>query len=437
MPVFNVVNPNAVEEFLYDIAEGDGRLFVLLRQCLTRALLREEAALDLLRRRPVPPPTWLSAERFATDGPFYQFNAVKLAADPRLCAAVRAVKRWLKEALLERQSWAVEENGRPRTERLKNIGHLQHVLSLIEKDRKQALAHGVLPKMSEKAQSDTEVVLHLSHGWEWRRLLTPEALRQEGLMMRNCLSSNARYATNVLLGSHQYYSLRDFWGRAWVTIEVRDSVVTEKRGRANSAPAERYLAPITALYEAEGWTGVAPFPERWRMPKDFGQDSYYSGAVETFDGHLDWRGLAKATRIPFVLRVSGTLDLRGATELRVLPRILSVGGNLLLDGAINLHQMPNWLWVAGDLDMRGCRGVKVLGAQTAVRGDMCLNDCTGLQRLPRQMRVGRTLDLRGCDQITWMSQEILVLGEILIGDTRSTTVEAAHCLLDAQAKDRR
>ena len=436
MPMLNVVNPEAVDRFLCDLAEGDMHLLALLRPCLTRPLLREEGALAKLSRRPPRSPAWLSAQRFAEGGPFYRFSVDKLAGDPQLREAVLAVKHWLQDAISAQHGWVRVENGCPLSARFRNIGCLQHVMDLIAKDTRRARARGVLPK-PPPMDDDTAIVLDLPHGWQWRRLLTPDALRQEGLMMRNCLSTNARCGANVLLGGYQYYSLRDITGQAHVTLEVREGVVTQKRGRGNSTPAARYRGAITALLQAKGWTVITPFPERWGMPQSFHEDPFYTGAVEVIEGSLDARFFTRSTRVPYVLRLSGTLDLRRATDLRVLPRVLSVGGDVLLGGATNLEQMPDWLWVAGDLNMQGCRRVKTLGAQTAVRGSFCLSDCAGLQRLPLRMRVGRTLDLRGCNQLTWMSQHILVLGEILIGDTRCTTAEAAHCLLDARARDRR
>lgn len=251
MPKYKVVNPEAIDHFLYDLADDDARLFALLRECLRRPLLREQAALHRTTPWLARMPWRLGPEQPAADGTLYQFSAAKVAHNPRVRHAVLAVKRWLAEALQARRAAADEAERRRCLERLRNVVCLDHALSLVEQDGRRAAVRGVV-SAPPPPQADTEVALQLEGGWQWRRLLTPAALRQEGAMMRHCLGCG-RYDSNVVGGIYRYYSLRDAAGRARVTMEVCGGFVTQMQGRANSTPAQRYEACIKAIIDAKGW----------------------------------------------------------------------------------------------------------------------------------------------------------------------------------------
>ncbi len=426
--MFNIINPRAIEDFLRELSEADRRLFALMRQSLLRPLMREEAAVIPIARYPARPPAWLTEEKFRTGGPFYRFCRARLVASAELYAAVWTVKSWLKRALEMEEPWIGDRDAAGRVRRLVNIGRLEDVVALAEKDTARSLSRGTLKAVPGADDPDRELVLQLERGLHWIRLKTPAALAEEAAMMRHCLG-NGQYDVMVRSGVRRYYSLRDARGRAHVTLEVREGVVSQRSGRGNSDANARWRDAIAALEQFKGWDSVAPFPRGGALyvMRRVRPDLYCTQDSKVIDGHLDLSGVGDTLRLPSSLRITGTLDLTGATGLLGLPTDLSVGGDLLLDGAVNLVRMPEWLWVAGDLTMRNCRKVRVLGPETAVRGNLTLRGCRNLLRLPMQLRVGRTLDITGCGEMTWIPDKAAIKGAIVKGRyTFRSAADANH-----------
>jgi hypothetical protein len=129
-----------------------------------------------------------------------------------------------------------------------------------------------------KGRSETVLT---GDGWSWVRPLDDLAFRAEGKAMRNCLVDGWK----PLSAGSEIYSLRDANGRSHLNVEIRRTTASQIRGRANSAPTLRHLAPLLALFrhfgvdqaEEADVLGLFAGGQGWLMPLRDGEEIVLGG----------------------------------------------------------------------------------------------------------------------------------------------------------------
>jgi len=113
------------------------------------------------------------------------------------------------------------------------------------------------------------------------QLKSAAALLREGTFMRHCV---ADYKHRVASNKTDIYSLRDPNNWPHVTFEIRQGLVCQIKGKANSVPSERYKKYVSEFIQAKGYQ----FKHR---PRLFGffvfQERFYAHPDDVIEGLLN------------------------------------------------------------------------------------------------------------------------------------------------------
>jgi hypothetical protein len=209
------------------LAEGDVRLFELLKQSVIRQLERELAR---------SPDALLQYEIF--------FNR------PR--SQLEHVRDWLRASIVSDAPWLskVDANGIPK--KLAKLGSFDALLR--EADKQMARANTRLEIGTELVAAEEELDMEFQDGWRMVRLLTVGALDRESVRMQHCIGHGG-YDKRLLDRKHAYLSLRDPANKPHATLEiVKANAVTSGHveqlvGKQNSSPKRCYLERLATYLE--------------------------------------------------------------------------------------------------------------------------------------------------------------------------------------------
>lgn len=314
---YNLITQDPIKSYLAGFATGAGfgreELIKLLEIALLKPLGREVAYLEEITEFPKKPPSWLTREKWKTQGPWYEFKP-----DKELQDKVRHVKDWIVGAQSECAEWLtkLDEKGRP--QKLVKIGTLQQALDIADKEMERA-AQKLRESMRGEMGSIVEDTKHMKvikrfkDGFAIVQLLTPQALDAETAQLGHCIG-NGGYDSD-LHGSSRFYSLRDEHNRAHATIQVKaaNNAIVQCKGKRNAPPVKKYQ----------------PYIQEFARDEDFA----IKGDVNNI-GMVKFRGRYYFfNKLPSGMVFDGRLDLSNFTEDVKLPNRLKIKGNLILNGA--------------------------------------------------------------------------------------------------------
>lgn len=233
-----------------------------------------------------------------------------------------------------------------------------------------------------------EVVLELDGGWGWVRLTTGQALDREGQAMGHCVGSGGYDDLVDADAPDGLYSLRDGRSRPHVTVEVRDGIIEQARGKGNTTPTG-HSARLAALVQALDVDIDNEMPGLFGMARIGGKLMPIAQALEVLSsGHVD-----------------GDVDLSEA-DIECLPEGLSMGGKLDLNSCTSLMSLPDGLAVGGDLDLYGCTLLESPPTGLRVRGWLDVSECASLTSLPQGLLVGG--EIYGADHLPRVGRSMAV-----------------------------
>jgi hypothetical protein len=160
--------------------------------------------------------------------------------------------------------------------------------------------------------------------------MTPKALDKESVVMQHCIGGGA-YDDNLLSGDFEYWSLRDKFGKAHATIEIRyadgdrdEKIVCQLQGKQNRPPNDRYFELVGPYFKQ---MGIEPFQLGLKI---------YDVDFKIHDVQDLPEGVT-----------TGPLRLESMSHL-VLPRSMTVNGDLYIQNCKKI-QIPQELKVKSDL----------------------------------------------------------------------------------------
>jgi hypothetical protein len=131
---------------------------------------------------------------------------------------------WLKEAIDRGEEVFNVKIGRPFENEIKHV--LDYFKSLDDRE---------LNKLAK------EIVRTYKDGFNWKRLLTAQALNREGRLMKHCVGS---YANDVKKNRTRIYSLRDPENKPHLTVEMNPKLteIQQMKGFANNPIKPKYIS---------------------------------------------------------------------------------------------------------------------------------------------------------------------------------------------------
>lgn len=321
----------------------------------------------------------------------------------------RHICDWLSAALLDKSPWLsrMDDLGRPK--KLMKFSTVKGILAEADKAMLVfAQKHGNL----KLAEGEETVWLDLENGYVLVRLLTAAALDRESAVMQHCIGGGG-YDRYLESGERLLLSLRDAYGKAHATIEVRvsDGRIVQLQGKQNALPDRRYLAAMrTAFLRAD-------FNPSEIME---GLGFVLSSSGEMLDKHNlppgveivgDLSFCGSDFDLPEGLTVLGTLKIHGYRHCG-LPSGLTVRGAFVLTDS-DIERLPADLTVLGNIDINGpLRGLPQgftapanlrlrsvsfsrFPNEMTVAGSLVVED-SSFPHLPASLKVGGTATFTGC-----------------------------------------
>jgi hypothetical protein len=161
---------------------------------------------------------------------------------------------WLKEAIDRGEEVFNVKIGRPFENEIKHV--LDYFKSLDDRELNK-LAKISVDEALKKAEDwtkaltkkvtldegpeDVEIVRTYKDGFNWKRLLTAQALNREGRLMKHCVGS---YANDVKKNRTRIYSLRDPENKPHLTVEMNPKLteIQQMKGFANNPIKPKYIS---------------------------------------------------------------------------------------------------------------------------------------------------------------------------------------------------
>jgi len=355
---------------------------------------------------PEDPPAWLTKDKFENAGPFHAFAPERLVDNSRLKEQIDHVADWVVGACRRDAPWLKDTDARGYPKKFGKIGTLQAAVDCADKDMRRRQ-----PKQTETfenlcATGHLEIIETMGN-LTWVRLLSLTALQLESGMMQHCIGHGA-YDDKLFKPDVFFYSLRDQFGKAHVTIYVDGDAVLQCKGKQNNPPLPKYMDAVQQFIRSRGWR--------------INEEACYCNLIEC-DGVV-----YSIFELPENLKVGGYLNLEDCNNLIALPKGLTVGGYLSLGGCTNLVSLPEGLTVGGYLDLERCTNLVSLPEGLTVGGDIFLSECTNLVSLPEGLTVGGNLDLWGCTRLSQLPKDMNVKGII---DTEFGVFRSVDALREA------
>lgn len=175
---------------------------------------------------------------------------------------VSHVTDWLIYATATNAPWLfnVSEQGEPR--KLLKCGSLYQLANEADKglgnqSPNWLLDRGGIPLDDpdpQPAPDDETEIADLGVGHVLVRLLTPNALRVEGVRMRHCVGHGG-YDCILREPGYRLLSVRDPNGTPLATLEIRGDVVRQFRGPGNDDPTSAVVDLLSKYVAEQGWRG--------------------------------------------------------------------------------------------------------------------------------------------------------------------------------------
>ncbi|CAN7332316.1 hypothetical protein [Neorhizobium tomejilense] len=166
---------------------------------------------------------------------------------------------WLSSASVEHHAWLkdLDDHGRPK--KLMKCGTIKRLLH--EADKAECrLQRQPMPHYLTLTSADERHEMGLGAGYSLVRLLSPAAFDVEGAEMGHCIGRGS-YDEDLLVGGHEFYSVRDEDGRRRATIqivpkEIDGSVYGQLRqfvGHANEIPEPHIVDLVNGVMTDLRW----------------------------------------------------------------------------------------------------------------------------------------------------------------------------------------
>ncbi|UNK37714.1 hypothetical protein MNR02_14785 [Shinella sp. H4-D48] len=170
---------------------------------------------------------------------------------------------WLATAERDNHLWlySLDDEGHPK--KLTKCGTLERLVVEATKGLRYRSAQ---PQLT--LDRDEEVhVAGLGDGHSLVQILTPNALRREGIRMHNCLRHGDH--GNVLTSTPtRYFSVRDPDDKPIGTLEVHLGHVRQFAGPCNLAPTSDVIDRVAAVADAWGWHDLHAATSEFHDPDD-------------------------------------------------------------------------------------------------------------------------------------------------------------------------
>lgn len=155
---------------------------------------------------------------------------------------------WLKSAVVHNEAWLQNTDTRGRPKKLLKFGSMEALTAEADRQMSRRLAR----QRSLSLGSLDEAVIATGEGYRIIRLMTRQSLEMESHTMRHCIGLGA-YDQALTDPDCQLLSLRSDDGVPHGTLEVRNNVVVQFRGRANSEPKTEYRKAAERLLPDVEW----------------------------------------------------------------------------------------------------------------------------------------------------------------------------------------
>lgn len=329
----------------------------------------------------------------------------------------RHICDWLSAAVIDKSAWLnrLDDHGRPK--KLMKFSTVKGILAEADKAMLVfAQKHGDL-KLTD---GDEALWLDLENGYVLVQLLTPAALDRESSVMQHCIGGGGydRYLQN---GERQLLSLRDAYGKAHATIEVKsDGRIVQLQGKQNALPARRYIAAMRMAFLRPDFNPSDIMDRLGFVLSSHGEmlDKFNLPTGVEIVGDLSYRLHNGEFGLPDDLTVLGSLQLHGYPHRR-LPSGLTVKGAFILAGS-KVERLPDDLVVLGDIDVSG--DVFSLPHGFHAKGDIKLS-CRSFPSFPNDVAVDGSLMVTGAT-FPHIPASLKVGCDVVFDDCAFTGVEA-------------
>jgi acetyltransferase-like isoleucine patch superfamily enzyme len=260
---------------------------------------------------------------------------------------------------------------------------------------------------SDEDSSDVKLIKKYPNGMFWVRLLTKQALEREGKLMGHCVGG---YCDYVISEQIIIYSLRDTSNNPHVTIEQRENIIYQIKGRGNKEVVPKYHKYVIDFINSGNYDEV--------------RDTHNINMIFIDSKLYTYDNLPKV--------VKGDLNLSN-TPIEELPDNVSIGGdlylyfgkirkigkNLVVKGNCNLsytpiEEIPDNVNIGGNLDLYDSK-IKKIGKNLVVNGNCNLSH-TPIEEIQDNVNIGGNLYLYD-SKIKKIDKNLVVKGDCNLSHT--------------------
>lgn len=173
------------------------------------------------------------------------------------------VRDWLLVAAAEAHPWIANRDSRGRPKKLMKCGSVEQLVH--EADKWMRREPTAVVAQRALGPDDIRWEADLGNGFHLVRLLSPEALDAETMVLRHCIGRGS-YDANLERDGYEYLSVRDSEGVPVATLEVVHGLLIQCRGHRNATPSSEVLAVVDGYMYARADA----------------EDREYDGAVDQF-----------------------------------------------------------------------------------------------------------------------------------------------------------
>lgn len=254
----DVINPEEIDRFLRDIADGEADLTRLLIVALKRPLLMHMPALVPVTSLPENAPAWMQ-KKWEQEQVLYHFNANR---DIMLDDKVNHVRDWIKGAMTRAEPWTQENKPR-------RLTHFKTVDDAYEAADKAMMAlNRLFADVSFDPVAGTDVAMEFEDGFKIRQLKSPESKDYESQRLHHCVGQGG-YDSEW----DEIYSLRDADENPLVTFQVIAMDLVQCRGLQNGMPSSDVYPYLQEFIVERGLVPVSDIESTGVL---YRQNKYYS-----------------------------------------------------------------------------------------------------------------------------------------------------------------
>ncbi len=253
------------------------------------------------------------------------------------------------------------------------------------------------------------------------QLRTEHALDVESAQLGHCIG-DGNYDEALKVKGMKFYSLRDPFNRAHVTMEVDNGILVQCKGKENKPPIPKYMPLVQEFIRAQKLELDEDFTHTGMLQarddnKDYPEGEYFT--VNDLPQGFKWREELEFFLIPWIRQFPDDMNLSKKLSLDSCNNFERLGNRTKVRSLTVKHcnsfESLGDLFEASEAEIQNCDNFTKIPDGTKIENEIEVSNCPAFRRIGNNVTVNDDLLIANCP-IDHIGDNLYVGGDLQIGN---------------------